>query len=86
MTTRNTTEFLASPAAQKLLLELGNTPLTRCRVCGNVTAVYRVSDDGECVCARHFGENEGEDRDLAMDIDAFILLNYYFKPDMKNPQ
>jgi hypothetical protein len=51
-----------------------------------VAAVYDTSDDGASVCARHFGEGAGEQRGLAMDTDAFILLNYYFKPDMKNPQ
>lgn len=66
--------------------DLGNAPVARCRVCGNVTAVYRAGDGGECVCARHFGVDDGGERELAMDIDAFILLNYYFKPDMTNPQ
>ena len=86
MTTRNATELLANSAVQKLLRELGDSPLARCCVCGNVAAVYRTSDDGACVCARHFGEGEAEERDLAMDADAFILLKYYFRPDMKNPQ
>ena len=86
MTIRSTTELLTSSAVRKILREVGTGPLARCRVCGNVAAVYDTSDDGASVCARHFGEGAGEQRGLAMDTDAFILLNYYFKPDMKNPQ
>jgi hypothetical protein len=60
------------------------TAVVRCGVCGSVTALFQLDDRERPICPRH-GAGEPADK-LLMEADAHLLLDYFFQPDMDNPQ
>jgi len=49
-----------------------------------VTALFQLDDCDRPICPRH-GNEEPADK-LLMEADAHLLLDYFFQPDMNNPQ
>jgi hypothetical protein len=60
------------------------TAVARCGVCDAITALFQVDDNDRPICPRH-GSEEAVDK-LLMEADAHLLLDYFFVPDMENPQ
>ena len=58
--------------------------VVRCGICDSVTALFQLDDRDRPICPRH-GAEETADK-LLMEADAHLLLDYFFQPDMDNPQ